>query len=119
MGFAGRIRPTTPTTAAAARPAPVELVKLQLHRQAECKVVSPADQYVRIKCAPVSSAVPAPQRVPALAAISLACLPWMKTFLAPFEQTAPCTRPADHGSPPTRLLLSGMACWILGRAHGR
>lgn len=46
-------------------PAPLELMKLQLHRQAECKPVSPADQYLRIKCAPASSAAPAAGRNPA------------------------------------------------------
>src|SRR5690349_17812007 len=41
-----------------------ELMNLQLHRQAECKVSLAADQYVRIKCAPVSSAAPVPAHVP-------------------------------------------------------
>jgi len=48
-------------------PAPVELVKLQLHRQTECKGSLADDQYVRIKCAPASSAAPvaAPAPTPA------------------------------------------------------
>jgi hypothetical protein len=48
-------------------PAPVELLKLQLHRQAEFTVSLADDQYARIKCAPVSSAAPALGLAPALA----------------------------------------------------
>jgi hypothetical protein len=46
-------------------PAPVELVKLQLH-QTECMLgrALPPDQYVGTKCAPVSSAAPAGGRTP-------------------------------------------------------
>jgi hypothetical protein len=47
-------------------PAPVELVKLQLHRQAECKVSLAGDQYARIKCVPVSIAAPALGPAPVL-----------------------------------------------------
>jgi hypothetical protein len=54
-----------------------------------------------------------------LAAIALAHLPGMKALPAPFEQTTPCAPLAGSSFPPTRLLIFGMACWILGRAHGR
>src|SRR5215472_19046168 len=45
-------------------PTPLKLMKLQLHRQAECTVSRAGDQYVRIKYAPVSSAAPAPPPAP-------------------------------------------------------
>src|ERR1700674_2865107 len=62
---------------------------------------------------------PFPRRRPAaLAAIALARLPRRKTLLTPFEQTTPPPRPPDHTFPPTRLLIFGMACTTLGRAHG-
>jgi hypothetical protein len=45
-------------------PTPVALMKFQLHRQAECTVFLTGAQYVRIKCALVSSAFPDPQLAP-------------------------------------------------------
>ena len=48
-------------------PRPIELMKLQLHRQTECTGILALAQYVRIKCASVSSAGPALERAPALA----------------------------------------------------
>ena len=50
-------------------PTPVELVKLQLHRQTECKRSLADDQYARIKCAPASSAAPVAAPAPAPAGI--------------------------------------------------
>src|ERR1039457_7558930 len=62
---------------------------------------------------------PFPCRFPALfAAITLACLPGSEALLAPFQQTAPHPRPTGQSLPPT-LLIFGMTCKILGRAHGR
>src|ERR1035437_10077656 len=62
---------------------------------------------------------PFPCRLPAsLAAVALARLPGMKALLAPFEQTASRPRPTRQ-SPPPSLLIFGMGCRILGRAHGR
>jgi len=63
---------------------------------------------------------PLPRRLPAaLAAITLACLPGMKTLLASFQQTTPHPRPAGQSLSPTSLLIFGMTCRTLGRAHGR
>src|SRR2546426_32796 len=62
---------------------------------------------------------PFPGRFPALfAAITLARLPGMEALLAPFQQTAPHPRLTGQSLPPT-LLIFGMGCRILGRAHGR
>src|ERR1700733_262599 len=62
---------------------------------------------------------PLPRRIPALfAAITLPCLPRMEALCASLQQTEPCTRPTGP-SPPPSLLIFGMACRILGRAHGR
>src|ERR1017187_7797283 len=62
---------------------------------------------------------PYPRRFPALfAAITLARLPGSEALLAPFQQTAPHPRPTGQSLPPT-LLIFGMTCRILGRAHGR
>jgi len=63
---------------------------------------------------------PLPGRLPApLAAITLARLPGMKALLASFQQTTPTSWPACPSLPPTGLLIFGMTCRILGRAHGR
>src|ERR1039457_996272 len=62
---------------------------------------------------------PFPRRFPALfAAITLGRLPRMKALLASLQQTAPHPRPTGQSLPPT-LLIFGMTCRILGRAHGR
>ena len=46
----------------------------------------------------------------------------MKTLLASFQQTSPRPDdnlpPAGRALPPARPLIFGMACRILGRAHG-
>jgi hypothetical protein len=56
---------------------------------------------------------------PALcAAITLARLPGMEALFAPFQQAAPHPRPACRSIRPT-LLIFGMTCRTLGRAHGR
>jgi hypothetical protein len=66
------------------------------------------------------AARPFPCRLPAsLAAVALLCLPGMKTLLASFQQTQPHPRPARRTLSPPRLLLFGMTCRTLGRAHGR
>src|SRR2546425_8595747 len=63
---------------------------------------------------------PSLRRFPALcAAISLARLPGMKALLASFQQTRAGSRPAGQSLPPPTLLIFGMACRTLGRAHGR
>src|ERR1035438_7970411 len=62
---------------------------------------------------------PFPRRFPALvAAITLARLPGMKALIASFQQTQPHPRPACQSLRPT-LLIFGMTCRILDRAHGR
>src|ERR1017187_170613 len=62
---------------------------------------------------------PFPRRLPALfAAITLARLSGSESLLAPFQQTAPHPRPTGQSLPPA-LLIFGMTCRILGRAHGR
>src|SRR5579864_7074992 len=62
---------------------------------------------------------PSPRRrSAALAAIALACLPGMKPLLAFFQQATPHPWPACQSRPPT-LLIFGMTCTTLGRAHGR
>src|ERR1700736_3735511 len=75
-------------------------------------------------CRPVSllrlPARPLPRRLPAaLAAIALACLPGMKALLASFQQTKPHPGTAGQSLPPASLLISGMGCRTLERAHGR
>jgi hypothetical protein len=63
---------------------------------------------------------PSPCSLPAsTAAIALPCLPGPKAPLASFEQTPPRPWAAGHTLPPTGLLIFGMACRILSRAHGR
>src|SRR5471030_1982148 len=63
---------------------------------------------------------PLPRRLPAaLAAIALARLPRMKALLASFQQTSTHPRPTGQSLPPATLLIFGMACRTLGRAHGR
>ena len=63
---------------------------------------------------------PSPGRLPAaLAAIALRRLSGVKTLLAPFEQTPPRSRPACRWLSPPRLLIFGITCRILGKAHGR
>lgn len=63
---------------------------------------------------------PLPRRLPAaFAAIALVRLPGMKALLASFQQTTPHPRPACQSLPPTRLLIFGMTCRTLGKAHGR
>src|ERR1039458_9506782 len=52
-----------------------------------------------------------------LAAVAMARLPGMKSLSASLEQTS--AQPRSVGQTPPDLLLSGMACRILGRAHGR
>src|SRR5215469_1455152 len=73
-------------------PAQLELVKLQLHRQAECKASMAGDQYVQIKCAPVSSAAlvpgPAPER---------ACTPRNKNAAADFDADGQIARSTPAG----------------------
>src|SRR5260370_39444151 len=62
---------------------------------------------------------PFPCRIPApFAAIALTRLPRMKALLASFQQTTAPPRPAQQSSRPT-LLIFGMGCSTLGRAHGR
>src|ERR1035438_8179087 len=62
---------------------------------------------------------PFPCRLPAsLAAVALACLPWVKALLAPLQQTPPHPRPTGQSLPPT-LLIFGWVGRILVRAHGR
>src|SRR5205085_404781 len=62
---------------------------------------------------------PLPRRLPAmLAAIALARLPGMEALLASFQQAAPHPRPTRQSLRPT-LLIFGMGCRTLGRAHGR
>jgi hypothetical protein len=62
---------------------------------------------------------PFPCRLPAaLAAITLACLPRMKALLTSFQQATPHPRPSSQSFAPT-LLIFGMTCRTLGRAHGR
>jgi len=43
----------------------------------------------------------------------------MKALLASFQQTTPHPRPAGESLPPASLLIFGMGCRTLGRAHGR
>ena len=63
---------------------------------------------------------PSPRSLPAsTAAITLPCLPGPKASLASFEQTPPRPWAAGHTLPPTGLLIFGMTCRILSRAHGR
>jgi len=96
---------------AAADPLPVALALavavLLAHRHRAVSLLRPPAR-------PFSRRLPA-----ALAAIALLRLPGMKTPLAPFEQTPPRSRPAWQSLPPTRLLIFGMTCRILGKAHGR
>jgi hypothetical protein len=62
---------------------------------------------------------PFPRRFPALfAAITLTRLPGSEALLAPLQQTAPHPWPKGQSLAPT-LLIFGMTCRILGRAHGR
>jgi hypothetical protein len=67
---------------------------------------------------------PFPRRLPAmLAAIALARLSRMKALLASLQQTTPgpggTPRPPGQSFPSASLLIFGMACRTLGRAHGR
>src|SRR5712692_182747 len=64
---------------------------------------------------------PHPRRLPAaVAAIALPRLPGAKALLTSFEQTpAPPRVAAGQPLPPPGLLIFGMACRILGKAHGR
>src|ERR1017187_6551210 len=63
---------------------------------------------------------PRPRRLPALrTAIALVRFARMKTLFASLEQTAPGPGPADCLAPPPGRLSRGIACMILGRAHGR
>ena len=67
-----------------------------------------------------SPARPFPGRLAAgLAAIALLRPLGMETLLAPFEQTPPRPRAAWFSLPPARLLIFGMPCRILRKAHGR
>jgi hypothetical protein len=60
------------------------------------------------------------RRLPAaLATIALARLPRMKALLASFQQTTTHPRPAGQSRRPATLLIFGLACSTLGRAHGR
>ena len=43
---------------------------------------------------------------------------WSEALLAPLQQTAPHPRPKGQSLPPS-LLIFGMTCRTLGRAHGR
>src|SRR5689334_5356547 len=62
---------------------------------------------------------PLPRCLPAvLAAIALSRLPWMKTLLASLQQTTAHSRLACQTLAPP-LLIFGMTCRTLGRAHGR
>src|ERR1017187_4161082 len=62
---------------------------------------------------------PPPRRLPAArAAIPLTCLPGMNALLASFQQTTTHPRQTRQ-SPPPSLLIFGMVCRTLGRAHGR
>ena len=67
---------------------------------------------------------PGPRRLPArLAAIALQRLSRIKASLASFEQALPgpggAPRPARQPFRPAALLIFGMACSTLGKAHGR
>lgn len=62
---------------------------------------------------------PFPSRLSATdAAIPLGHLPGMKALLTSFEQTTAHPRPACRLLP-SALLIFGMTCTTLGRAHGR
>ena len=63
---------------------------------------------------------PYPRRLPAmLAAIALPRVSRPKAPLASFEQTSPQPRPAHQPFALAALLIFGMACRTLGKAHGR
>jgi hypothetical protein len=63
---------------------------------------------------------PSPRRrSAALAAIALACLPGMKPLLASFQQAIPHPGTAGQSLPLPRLLIFGMGCRTLEKAHGR
>ena len=63
---------------------------------------------------------PNPRRLPApVAAIALPRVSRPKAPLASLEQASPRPRPAHPPLPPTGLLIFGMVCRILRRAHGR
>jgi hypothetical protein len=63
---------------------------------------------------------PGPRRLPArLAAIALPRPSWPKALLTSFEQTQPRPRSARQPFSRAALLIFGMACCTLGRAHGR
>jgi hypothetical protein len=63
---------------------------------------------------------PCPRQFPALvAAKALSRVSRSKALLASFEQAPPRPGPARQPLPPAGLLILGMACRILGRAHGR
>ena len=63
---------------------------------------------------------PYPRRLPAMrAAIALPRVSRTKAPLASFEQTPPGTGPSRRPFPSAGLLIFGMACRTLGKAHGR
>src|SRR5215472_2306727 len=54
---------------------------------------------------------PLPRFLPTLwAAIALACVPRMHMLLAPFQQTAPCTRSPSPALPPSGRLILMRTC---------
>ena len=54
----------------------------------------------------------------AIAAIAISPAAWMKTLFTSFEQTTPEAWPTSQSASPT-ILISGLSCTTLGRAHGR